>query len=90
MRILDIPSHGYQYSFADNHNWDHFYASGAEVHQYLCKVANQYDVKRYIKFSHVFKGAKWLEDEGKWEVNILADNEVCWLYFNNSPVFQSQ
>jgi cation diffusion facilitator CzcD-associated flavoprotein CzcO len=41
------------------------------MHSYLNKVADQYDVKRYVKLSHVFKQATWQEQTGKWEVTIL-------------------
>lgn len=49
------------------------------MHKYLRKVAHQYDVNRYIKLNHVFRGARWLDDLGKWEVTILRvqDNHVC-------------
>lgn len=31
-----------------------------------------------MKFEHEFKGARWSDDKGKWEVEILrlTDNEV--------------
>lgn len=77
---LDIPSHAYQYTFADNPHWGHFYATGSEMYNYLKEVAERYDVQQYVKLRHVFKGANWLENEGKWEVEILRleDNHVSY------------
>lgn len=48
---------------------------------YLDGVAKKYGVRRYVKLRHVFKGAKWLADQGRWEVKILRlqDNHVSCL-----------
>jgi hypothetical protein len=28
-------------------------------------------VKKYIKFRHVFKSARWIEDDAQWEITLL-------------------
>lgn len=75
----DVPSHCFQYTFANNPDWSHFFAPGAEIGDYFRIVAEKYNVKKYVKFGHVFKSAKWLEDEAQWEITILraGDNLVC-------------
>jgi cation diffusion facilitator CzcD-associated flavoprotein CzcO len=47
----DVPSHSYQFSFAENTQWSAYYAPGREIHQYLRNVASQYDLNKYIKVS---------------------------------------
>ncbi|KAK9426117.1 hypothetical protein SUNI508_12571 [Seiridium unicorne] len=75
--VGDIPSHSYQYTYASNPDWSRFYASGKEMLGYLRAVAKRYDVLKYIQFGHQFKSAKWLEEQGKWEVTLLrlSDNQ---------------
>ncbi|XXH00789.1 hypothetical protein Hte_007140 [Hypoxylon texense] len=74
----DVPSHVFQYTFENNPNWSHFFAPGEEISQYFKDVAEKYDVKKYIRFRHVFKSARWLEDKAQWEVTIMrmSDNLV--------------
>lgn len=75
---LDIPSPAYQYTYASNPNWSRFYASGPEIQSYLQDVARKYNVYRYCKFGHMFKSARWLADDGKWEVQLerMSDRKV--------------
>ncbi|KAH7376842.1 cyclohexanone monooxygenase [Plectosphaerella cucumerina] len=67
----DIPSHAYQYTFENNPNWSRFYAPGSEILEYLNHVVDKYGARKYMKFQHVFKGARWCEDKGKWDVELL-------------------
>ncbi|KIW76442.1 hypothetical protein Z517_11188 [Fonsecaea pedrosoi CBS 271.37] len=64
----DIPSPGYQLTFESNSQWSEFYASGAEIQNYMVNLAKRYDVYRFCKFNHELVEAKWLELPGKWEV----------------------
>lgn len=66
----DIPSANYQYTFESNTQWSQFYAAGPEIQQYLLKCARKYGVYKHCKFHHKFTGAKWLEEDGVWEVEI--------------------
>lgn len=76
--LVDIPSHTYQYTFANNPQWSRFYSPGHEIQEYLLQVVEKYGVRKYLRLEHVFQGATWLEDVGKWEVKILrlSDNQV--------------
>ncbi|KIX06719.1 uncharacterized protein Z518_04695 [Rhinocladiella mackenziei CBS 650.93] len=64
----DIPSPGYQLTFESNSQWSEFYASGAEIQNYMVNLAKRYDVYRFCKFRRVVTAAKWLDGIGKWEV----------------------
>ncbi|VUC29945.1 unnamed protein product [Clonostachys rosea] len=67
----DVPSHCFQYTFANNPNWSHFFSPGKEIAEYFKNVAERYDVKKYIKFGHVFKSATWIEKEAQWEIKVM-------------------
>lgn len=77
----DVPCHSYQYTFASNSQWKHFYAPGAEILQYLKNVAKRYNVMRYVKLMHRVKGARWDEEKGKWAVEVedLVTSRVSFL-----------
>jgi hypothetical protein len=75
----DIPSHAYQYTFENNPNWSRFYAPGSEILEYLKHVVDKYGARKYMKFQHEFKGARWCKDTGNWDVELLrlTDGQVC-------------
>lgn len=66
----DIPAHAYQFSFESWTHWSKFYAGGAEILQYLQRVADKYDVRRFMKFNSKCIEARWNEDTSKWHVKI--------------------
>ncbi|KAF9770569.1 hypothetical protein IL306_011866 [Fusarium sp. DS 682] len=63
----DVPSHVYQYSFAPHPDWPRFLSPGQEIHKYLQKCADTFDLVKYIKFQAVVLKAEWHE-EGFWRV----------------------
>ncbi|EXJ56534.1 hypothetical protein A1O7_06878 [Cladophialophora yegresii CBS 114405] len=66
----DIPAHTYQLSWESNVEWSQFYASQAEILKYWQRVAEKYDLRRLIKFSHRVIEGRWHEDEARWELKI--------------------
>ncbi|KAH8883205.1 flavin-binding monooxygenase [Thozetella sp. PMI_491] len=67
----DVPSHCFQYTFANNPNWSYFFSPGQEIAEYFNDIAERYDVKKYIRFGHLFKSARWLQDQAQWEITLL-------------------
>jgi hypothetical protein len=67
----DVPSHCFQYTFANNPNWTHFFSPGQEIGEYFKNVAERYKVPKYVKFEHMFKSAQWIEEDAQWEITIL-------------------
>ena len=74
----DLTPHTYQYTFASNPRWSRFYPPGAEFENYLRVVAKKFGVYDNTKFLHKFLTAKWIEEDGEWEVTLLRleDNTV--------------
>ncbi len=64
----DVPSHLYNYSFALNPNWSHFFSPGAEIHQYLKDVADKFNVGRLIKCGHEVEECRF--ENGRWSVGM--------------------
>jgi len=69
----DVPAHAYTYSFAPNPDWSSVYAPGAEIKSYFNRIADEYDVRRYIELGVEVKGCEWVD--GRWKVT-LGDGRV--------------
>jgi cation diffusion facilitator CzcD-associated flavoprotein CzcO len=63
----DIPSHCYQYSCSPNPKWNKFYspAPEPEILKYFQDTAEEYGLRKYIKFKHQIIGATWNEERGR-------------------------
>lgn len=75
--IIDIPAHMYQLSWESNPAWSHYYASGPEILQYWQRVADKYDIHKYLKCSHLVTEARWNARDAKWAVSVknLSDRK---------------
>jgi 4-hydroxyacetophenone monooxygenase len=69
----DVPSHLYSFSFAP-FDWTRFFACGSEIHQYLEKVATDFDVLSRVRFGCEATQARYLEHSAQWEVDIRHDD----------------
>ncbi|KAL3442924.1 FAD/NAD(P)-binding domain-containing protein [Aspergillus insuetus] len=67
----DIPIHNYQYSWAPYPDFPSYYATGPDIHRYMEAVADQHNLRQYVKTCHKVIGAKWLEEKQKWLVTIV-------------------
>ncbi|KIX05693.1 uncharacterized protein Z518_03665 [Rhinocladiella mackenziei CBS 650.93] len=74
----DIPAHSYQLSFESEVKWSKFYAGAPEILEYWRKVADKYDVKKYMKFNHRCIEARWNQETSKWHVKFrkLDSDEI--------------
>ncbi|KZV71672.1 FAD/NAD(P)-binding domain-containing protein [Peniophora sp. CONT] len=71
----DIPSHTYQFSFAENTQWSAFYAPGPEIKAYLEGVVHQYKLMPHIHLQHELTSARWDEKVAKWTVTIRRGSD---------------
>lgn len=67
----DIPSHSYQFTWARNPNWSHYYSGSEEIWRYFKDVAVKYGLEKYIRFKSTVDSAVWDEEQGKWKVTVL-------------------
>ena len=64
----DVPSHLYSLSFAQKPDWSRMYPGQAELFEYLQKVADDFDVRRHIRFGTAMLAAVWDETAAVWNV----------------------
>lgn len=70
MNRQDIPIHNYQFSWAPFPYFPAFYTDREHIQQYFEEVADQYNLRQYIRTSHKVTEAKWIEDKQKWQISI--------------------
>lgn len=64
----DIPSHLYSYSFEPKHDWSQKFPPQPEILDYIDHCANKYGINPLIQYNTEVKGARYLENEGLWQV----------------------
>ncbi|TVY18044.1 putative sterigmatocystin biosynthesis monooxygenase [Lachnellula arida] len=68
----DIPIHNYQYSWAPYPHFPSYYAAQKDIHAYMSLVADQHNLRQYVRTSHKVLGAKWIAESQKWEVQVVC------------------
>ena len=71
----DVPAYLYSYSFAPNPEWSHAFAPGAEINEYLARVATEHDVDRHVRYGTAVTRLAWREGQCCWDVT-LADGST--------------
>ncbi|KIW45757.1 uncharacterized protein PV06_04115 [Exophiala oligosperma] len=71
----DIPSVCYQYSWAKYPDWERYYSGSKQIHRYFRQIAEDYDVLKYAHLNHKIVRAEWLQDRGKWKVEVMRNND---------------
>ena len=66
---VDTPSHLYSYSFAPN-SWSRYFAARDEILAYVRRVADEYDVRRHVRFGTTVRSAEWDEHSRLWRVQV--------------------
>lgn len=67
----DIPADIYQSTFAPSDTWSSNYPPGSEIQEYWKALSKRYNVDRYISFNTSVRQAKWLPDQGQWELHVV-------------------
>ena len=62
----DIPSHLYSFSFEPSPDWSRMYPGQREIHDYLKRCVERYELVRHIRLDTRFQEAIWNEAESVW------------------------
>jgi cation diffusion facilitator CzcD-associated flavoprotein CzcO len=82
----DIPSVSYQYTWARK-VWSQYYSGAKEIHEYFKAVARENDVEKFVRFNHKIVEAQWLDDEGKWKITIMRNNNPSDIFIDYADYF---
>lgn len=64
----DVPSNLYSFSFAPNPDWSQTYSFQPEIWDYLKRVAEQFDLRRHVRFDHKIYESAWDEVAQRWRI----------------------
>jgi cation diffusion facilitator CzcD-associated flavoprotein CzcO len=65
---VDVKSHLYSLSFAPNPDWHDVFAKQPELHAYLRRVTDQFDLRRRLVLDCEVQEMRWSEIEQRWEL----------------------
>ncbi|KAJ9610802.1 hypothetical protein H2200_005579 [Cladophialophora chaetospira] len=90
----DIASQSYQFTWARNPKWSHYYASSKEIWHYFKDISDKHELDRYIQFKTTVESAIWNEDLGQYKVTVLGPDgahveDWCDILISGSGVLNS-
>jgi 4-hydroxyacetophenone monooxygenase len=65
---VDTPNHFYSLSFEPNHDWPDHFSKRDELWKYMERLADQYDLRRHIRFETEVTAALYDEARALWRV----------------------
>lgn len=72
----DVPTPLYSYSFEPNPDWPRRYAPQPAIHDYLKRVAGQYDLRRHIRFGAEARTCAWDDAARRWTVTLASGDTL--------------
>ncbi|KAG0331311.1 hypothetical protein BG000_011024 [Podila horticola] len=67
----DVKSINYAFSFEPNYDWSHSYAGGAEIWEYLRRVARKHHLYDKIRFRTEITHVEWDDGRQKWVLDYI-------------------
>lgn len=71
---VDTPSHLYSFSFAPNTAWSRYFAKRPEVHAYLARLVDEYDLREDIRFGEEVTSAAYDSSTASWTVQVKSSD----------------
>ncbi len=65
---VDTPNHFYSLSFEPNHDWPDHFSKRDELWRYMERLADQYDIRRHIRFETEVTAAQYDETRAVWRI----------------------
>ena len=78
---VDTPSHLYSFSFAP-HDWTRYFAGQGDILAYLRTVADEFDVRRHVRFGTEVVAATFDERAERWSIEVRGPAGVETLQAN--------
>ncbi|MFT3661441.1 MAG: NAD(P)/FAD-dependent oxidoreductase [Gordonia sp. (in: high G+C Gram-positive bacteria)] len=68
---VDVPSHLYQFAAAAS-DWPYYYATRDELHDYLQKVGEDWDIASCTRFGTTVRAARWDSAAQLWRATVVG------------------
>jgi 4-hydroxyacetophenone monooxygenase len=65
---VDTPNHFYSLSFEPNHDWPDHFSKRDELWRYMERLADQYDIRRHIRFETEVTAAQYDATRAVWRI----------------------
>lgn len=88
---VDVLSRQYEFPFQPNYDWSRKYAPAPEIQDYIKKVADDRDLRKYIRFNEEIAEARFVD--GRWHIKTakgetdIADIFVAATGFLHKPAY---
>src|SRR6185503_6465740 len=66
---VDVPNHLYSYSFSQRRDWPQRFTPQAQLLDYFRDVADEFDIRKHIRFGTEVVDAVFDEERGVWDVH---------------------
>ena len=67
---VDTPNHFYSYSFRVKPDWDHYFARGPEIIDYIRTCYGEMGIAQHIHFREEVAAAIWNAESCRWDITI--------------------
>ena len=71
---VDTPNHFYSYAFAPNPDWSRYFSLRDEIQAYLERCADEFGLRRRIRFGTTLAEARWDDDARRWELTLRTSD----------------
>ena len=89
--FVDVLSRQYEFPFQPNYDWSRKYAPAPEIQAYIKKIADDRDLRKYIRFNEEIAEARFAD--GRWHVKTakgatdVADVFIAATGFLSKPLY---
>jgi 4-hydroxyacetophenone monooxygenase len=73
---VDVSSYMYQFKFEKNYRWTEFFATQAEVKEYLYYISDKYKIRPHIRLGTEAIEATWDEPSATWQMTLRTDGRT--------------
>ncbi len=67
---VDTPNHFYSYSFRVKPDWEHYFATGPEIIDYIRTCYREMDIADHMRFEEEVVSAIWNRETNRWDVTV--------------------
>ena len=71
---VDTPNHSYSFSFGQRYPWSRYFSRRAEVHDYLERIVEEFNLLPRIRFGVQVVAARWLPDRKCWVTTLQSES----------------